>query len=535
MVPSAAAHAVLLQTVPANDAVVQEQPNQVVLHFDEPVETALGSVRIYDGAGKRVDAETISRPDATSVAVAIDRTLARGTYTVAWRAISADSDPINGAFVFHVREPGPQPTGIAAQVLEDTPAQVSSLFAAARALDYMLLLLAAGGTFALAFVLTGAAPGLRRRLALLAACAAVAVVLLVPLEIVLQGAAAGGFGLGEAFDWEIVSAVAGTRFGEYALVRAGLGAALAVALLVLPRFVSRLGLRVVQLALAAGLLVTPVASGHASVSGALAFVSDFAHIAAAAAWTGGLAFLVLALVLAREERWSLATKAVPRFSSLAVAAVGALLVAGTVNGYLQVREWQGLWETTYGLLLLAKIALVLPLLALGAFNNRRVVPRLRQGIASAFERRRFLVAVSAELALMTVIIGVTAVLVSAPPARGELEDHGAAAAVVDLGPFEAHVIVDPAMAGPNMIELELMHGETHATGVDEVGLSATLASRGIGPLRFTTLAGEHPGVFVAPAAHLPIAGDWQLRIEARRGTSELLTGTVSVRVEEPPK
>ena len=122
-------------------------------------------------------------------------------------------------------------------------------------------------------------------------------------------------------------------------------------------------------------------------------------------WTGGLAFVVLALVLAREERWPLATKAVPRFSTLAVGAVGVLIVAGAINGYLQVRVWHGLWETTYGLLLLAKIALVLPLLALGAFNNRYAVPRLRQGIASAFERRRFLRAVTAELALMTVIVG----------------------------------------------------------------------------------------------------------------------------------
>ena len=113
----------------------------------------------------------------------------------------------------------------------------------------------------------------------------------------------------------------------------------------------------------------------------------------------------------------------PRFSTLAVGAVGALLVAGTINGYLQVREWQGLWETTYGLLLLAKIALVLPLLALGAFNNRyascrgsgRESPPPSSGAGSSR-------AVSAELALMTVIVGVTAVLVSAPPARGELED-----------------------------------------------------------------------------------------------------------------
>ena len=381
-------------------------------------------MRVYDGAGKRVDAETISKPEPSSVAVGIEGRLARGTYTVAWRAISADSDPISGAFVFHVQEPGPQPAGIAAQVLEDTPALVSILFASARALDYALLLLAAGGVLALTLVLTGAAQALRRRLYLLVAVLAAALVPLVLLELVLQGAAAGGFGLGEAFDWDIVSAVADTRFGEFALVRGGLGAALAAAILVLPRYVDPGPRRVVELVLAGALLVTPVASGHASVSGAVAFVADLAHIVAAAAWTGGLAFVVLALVLAREERWPLASEAVPRFSTLAVGSVGVLVVAGSINGYLQVRVWHGLWETTYGLLLLAKIALVLPLLALGAFNNRYAVPRLRQGIASTFERRRFLRAVSAELALMTVIVAVTAVLVSAPPARTDVEEHG---------------------------------------------------------------------------------------------------------------
>jgi copper transport protein len=531
LVPGASAHAVLLSTVPANGAVVQEEPDEVVLQFDEPVETALGSVRVYDGSGNRVDAETISRPSNSSVAVAIDKRLARGTYTVAWRVISADSDPINGAFVFHVKEPGPQPAGIAAQVVEDTPATVSVSFAAARALDYIILLLAAGGTLALGLVLTAAAPALRRRLAWIAGILAAVLVPLVLLELVLQGAAAGGYGLGEAFDWEIVRTVAETRFGEFALVRALIGIALALALLVLPRFVRGVPLLATQLALAAALLVTPVASGHASVSGAVAFVADYAHVLAAAAWTGGLGFVVLALVLARENRWPLATTAVPRFSTLAVVAVVALLVAGTINGYLQVRSWHGLWETTYGLLLLAKILLVLPLLALGAFNNRYAVPRLRRGIASSFERRRFLGAVSAELTLMTVIVAVTAVLVSAPPARTEIEEHGATETVVDLGPLDAHLTVEPAMPGPNAIRLELMEGHSPATGVSEVRVSASLPSAGIGPLRFTTSEGE-PGTYAVNAAQLPIAGHWQLRIEVRRGEFELMTENVMVKVEE---
>ena len=84
---------------------------------------------------------------------------------------------------------------------------------------------------------------------------------------------------------------------------------------------------------------------------------------------------------------------------MAVVAVAVLLVAGTLNGYPGpgASPWRGLWDTTYGLLLLAKIGLVLPLLALGAFNNRYSVPRLRARIASTLEHRRFMRSAGAEL------------------------------------------------------------------------------------------------------------------------------------------
>jgi copper transport protein len=139
--------------------------------------------------------------------------------------------------------------------------------------------------------------------------------------------------------------------------------------------------------------------------------------------------------------------------------------------------------------------------------------------------------VSAELALMTAIVAVTAVLVSAPPARTDVEEHGVVETVADLGALQAHVMVDPAMAGSNTIRLELMEGETHAQRVSDVRVAATLSSRGIGPLLFTARP-EAPGTFVVRGAQLPIAGDWQLRIEVGRGEFELLAQTVSVDVEE---
>lgn len=136
-----------------------------------------------------------------------------------------------------------------------------------------------------------------------------------------------------------------------------------------------------------------------------------------------------ALVLQRGSRWRLAATKVPRFSQLAVFSVTVLVVAGTISGYLEVRALRGLWETSYGQLLLMKLAVITPLLARGAWNNRFAVPRLRNELASAIERRRFVQRAAAELGLMVAVVAITAVLVSEPPARGSSEQLQVATSV----------------------------------------------------------------------------------------------------------
>ncbi len=242
----------------------------------------------------------------------------------------------------------------------------------------------------------------------------------------------------------------------------------------------------------------------------------------------------MALVWAGRERWELAVTAVPRFSLLAVGAVLALIVSGTTSGYLQVHALRGLWETTYGQLLLVKIALVLPLLALGLYNNRRAVPRLRERLASAGERTRFLRTTAGELALMATIVGVTAVLVSEPPARAQVAPTGPYATTAPLGDLELNLVVDPAAAGRNQIHLYLTTQSGQPTDVDEASVSATLASREIGPLRLRAHRAG-PGHFVVSRAQLALAGDWQLRIETRRGEFDAATATASVPIGKEPR
>ena len=525
----ALAHSTLVTTEPPRDAIVEQSPDRVVMRFDERVETALGSIRVYDGAGERVDGERITRPTPESVAVAIPEELGRGTYTVAWRVISADSDPINGAWVFHVQAPGPQPSGIAAQVLEGRDFTVSVLYLGGRFADFLLLLLCVGGIAALVLALGGAAVGVRRRLIRVLAALALALAGIALIGIVLQGAAAGGTSIGQALSWDVVSSVADTRFGHFSLARAAIALCIAVGAVLVLRSGGEMSrpATVAAIVLALGLVVTPGFSGHASVTGPVALIADAAHVQAAGVWVGGLAFVVAALVLAREERWPLAASSVPRFSTMAVVSVAVLVIAGAINGYLQVRAWRGLWDTEYGVLLLIKIGLVVVLLGFGAYNNRRAVPRLRAQLASVIERRRFLRFACAEIVIMAVVVGVTAGLVNAPPARTEVAMHGPYEQEVRLGPFMAHVSVMPAMPGANEIHLEFVDDRP-----EEVRVSASLPAADLGPLRYKAKRGSGPLALVVRDARLSPAGDWQLRIEARRGQFELFTTTISVPIEE---
>jgi copper transport protein len=220
---------------------------------------------------------------------------------------------------------------------------------------------------------------------------------------------------------------------------------------------------------------------------------------------------------------------VPRFSTLAVVSVAVLILAGAVNGYLEVRTWSSLFGTTYGWLLLAKIGLVLPLIALGAYNNKSAVPRLKAGIASAFEQRRFLRAIGAELALMVTVVGVTAVLVAESPARATsiLAPAGPYASTTALGPLSLAVRVDPARSGSNVIDIRLYDRAGKPARVSAATIAASLPSQKLGPLRFT--AHElGPGHYAVHGANLTLAGKWKLEIGARQSEFDELTRTLSV-------
>jgi copper transport protein len=228
---------------------------------------------------------------------------------------------------------------------------------------------------------------------------------------------------------------------------------------------------------------------------------------------------------------------------LAVGSVALLILAGSVRGYEEIVPsgtgashlphaiWDGVWHTTYGQLLLAKILLVVPLLLLGAYNNRFAVPRLKKQIASALEQRRFLRAAGAELAIMATIVGVTAVLVTEPPAKASIKPPKLFNTTVPLGNLELNLTIEPARTGPNVIHIYTFTQRGVPAPTAAAELSATLPSRGVGPLRIP-LQRIGPFHYTVSGATFPYPGDWRLTIEARRGQFEALTQTISVPVRK---
>ncbi len=521
LAPSAFAHATLVETTPSNDAVLARSPGKVVLRFDEAVETTSGSLQVFDEKAARIDDGEVTRPQPDKVAVGVPATLPKATYTVAWRAISADSHPVHGAFVFHVGKPGSHSGGVVAQVIGSTGGSttVDRTFAFVRFVCLLAILLCVGGAVALVRVLRDASAGGRSLAWMWLAIASGLVAVSSLAWIGLEGAEATGLGFSAAVKPAVVREVLDTRFGHVWIARAVLALVLLVlAVVAAGRDRRSRPIEVCAVGVAAAIALTPALSGHARVEGLVGVVSDWLHVLSAGLWVGGLAFLALSLVQAGGDRWSLAKTAVPRFSSLALVSVTVLVAAGVVSGFLEIRSWWGLFHTTYGQLLLAKVVILLPLLALGALNNRRSVPRLRGGTASTPERRRFLRTVTVELVLMVAIVGVTAVLVAERPAKAVAASAaGPVSRDARIGPFDLNLVVDPARTGSNQIHLYLLD---HATGqpaeVDETRLSATLPAAGIGPLRFTaTPAG--PGHVVVTNATFPLAGTWRLLVEVRKG------------------
>jgi putative copper resistance protein D len=157
-------------------------------------------------------------------------------------------------------------------------------------------------------------------------------------------------------------------------------------------------------------LLPPVVAGHAASSGqhATAVVALGVHVVAAASWTGGLLAL---LMLVRLPAASFAA-AVRRFGVVATACAVALTISGAASAALRLGSLAALFDSRYGLLVLAKTAALAAALLLAGYARRAVT---LAGLAGHTVAARFARTAAVEASILAVTVGLAAGLARTPP------------------------------------------------------------------------------------------------------------------------
>jgi putative copper export protein len=144
------------------------------------------------------------------------------------------------------------------------------------------------------------------------------------------------------------------------------------------------------------------------------------HLVGGGAWLGTLVAMLLAALIPadsarggahpfREESDHAAVRRmVGAFSPIALTGAGLAVAAGALLAWAYIGDLASLKGTRYGVALLVKVSLLLLTMALGAWNWRRLKPRLGTAGATRTLRR----SATFELLLGLLLIGATAVLVA---------------------------------------------------------------------------------------------------------------------------
>ncbi|MEU5941058.1 copper resistance protein CopC [Micromonospora sp. NPDC047548] len=529
----AAAHAVLLESQPANGTTVTRVPRVALLRFSEDISPEFSSASLLDSTGRTVEGTRIATDRRGPRQLVLELpTLAPGTYGIAWRVLAEDDGHTTGGVVVFTagnRSPG----GPALQAFEsgdDTPPHD----VVRRWLGLCLLAGLIGGLAVAGVVLRPVDPAAaepvrvaadqaRRRALTLAAAAGGLAAVVGGADLVVQTYRSGPLGSSTA-----VTLLSDTRWGNLWLAREAVLLALAALALALRSPARAPHIRGPAPWTAVGLLVSVAVTvealgGHAASVGpsrAVAVAAVAVHALTACLWLGGVA--TLAVVLARPDRSAagrgdLLRVVGYRFTVLAAVGVALVVATGLYSAGREVESVRALVDTTYGRLLIAKGVLLSVAGGLGLVNAARVHGWLGTRLAAPPSRRLL----SAEAAAGVVLLLLAGALVETPPSRqSTVPDTGVPTAVTrteSVGDVVVSVSVTPNRPGTNGFMVLAASSrrpppaEIESVTVELDGGSTVVPLREIEPGRFFG-TGDLSGPGVVPATAVIHRGGARLAV-----------------------
>ena len=556
-IPSAYAHPFLLDSDPSQAANAQVGTTQIITKYSEAVEIDFSELKVFDSDGNQIDNGDTAYYEGESSLVITTSPLEDGTYTVTSKVLSkVDGHLVRAAIIFGVGEAQVNVSLLESQdesettFLPEAAARFPGIVGQTVVLGSTISAIAIWGTQRKHFGkenLTLINQTYRSKFSKITGVALVGVLVSNFIMIAVQTV---------RLETSPID-VFGTTFGATWLMR------MIITIILLgiwfwmerkPHLTNKKHVPMLIVSLA--LIFTTTMFGHGTASELVApMILDYVHNLLASVWIGGIIFFsfVILPTLAKLD-WMEKEKTVlailPRYSGMVTIALGILIITGPTLLWFLESDVTSITNSTYGLLIFAKIFLALIMIGLGAYFQFKVqrpaVKNLGGAIGAgvfgfgekppdiskegfepptieALASKKLAKPLKASAVIGIILLGVVSLLVNSSLPAGEVQTADAQTATFgfssvlfsEQAKFDVSVL--PVSVGPNTISVivSTIDGE-QMSDVSGLKIKVSNPQRNISPIEISTIQSSDEVTEFEGEATFGFAGTWQIEIEAQR-------------------
>ena len=531
--PLAYGHPFLLDSEPAQGQNAAVGTTQIVTHYSEAVEIDFSELKIFDSDGNQVDKRDTTYYNAESSLVITTQPLEDGVYTIASKVLSkVDGHLVHAAIIFGVGDVQIDASLLESQEQSETTFVPESIGRFPGLVGQTIVL---GGVIASLAIWSTGQTRFKEQIALIDSSFRARFSKVIGFGII--AVFASNFIMLGVQTWRLEASpldVIETTFGSTWLTRM----ILTIILIGIWFWIERKNqisfkTQLPMLVFALALIATTTMMGHgASTEMAPPIILDYVHNLLSSIWIGGVIFLGFVILpsitkLDANVRDKITISLIPRFSGMIIISLGILIITGPMLLWFLDSNVSSLTESTYGKLIMLKIAIASAMIAFGGFYQIRFTQQAKKDLKSTAIFKKLKKPLRFEAGLGIALLAVVALLVNSSLPAGEIQSVSAEQGIsgYEASLFSENARFDvtilPVGIGPNQINV-IVSGldDQPLADISTVKIKVSNPLRSIAPIAAEVTENQITGqdVFTRYSAEptFSFAGIWQIELEAQR-------------------
>ena len=531
--PLAYGHPFLLDSEPSQGQNAAVGTTQIITHYSEAVEINFSELKIYDSNGNQVDNRDTAYYNAESSLVITTSPLEDGVYTIASKVLSkVDGHLVHAAIIFGVGDVQIDASLLESQEQSETTFIPESIARFPGLVGQTIVL---GGIIASIVIWSTGQTRFKEQIALIETSFKAKFSKVIGFGII--AVFASNFIMLGVQTWRLETSpldVIQTTFGHTWLTRM----ILTIILIGIWFWIERknqvsIKTQLPMLVFALALIATTTMMGHgASTELVPPIILDYVHNLLSSIWIGGVIFLGFVVLpsitkLDGTVRDKITISLIPRFSAMIIISLGILIITGPTLLWFLDSNVSSLTDSTYGKLIMLKIAIASVMIAFGGFYQIRFIQQAKKDLKSTSVFKKLKRPLRFEAGLGIALLAVVALLVNSSLPDGEIQSVSAEQGMTgyESSLFSENarfdVIVAPVGIGVNQINV-IVSGldDQPLSDISSLKIKVSNPSRSIASIEAEVTENKISGqdIFTKYSAEptFSFAGIWQIELEAQR-------------------